>query len=156
MFLMNALPTNQPTDQPTDQPTNRSTDKAYYRDARTHLRMYRKPFLQQNVIIQPSRTTSTWITQHTDVNGGCNGRGERVDVIAAGGARRRRQRRRGAAFTATLHPGLVQYERKVGRGNRANHRSTLSRDTKIRSPPCLKLLPMEFCQPSPLLSYALN
>ena len=35
MILMNALQTNRPTDQPTNQPT----DTAYYRDARTHLKM---------------------------------------------------------------------------------------------------------------------
>ena len=44
MFSMNVLPTNQPT----DRPTNRPTDTAYYRDARTHLKME---------IMDTSRTT---------------------------------------------------------------------------------------------------
>ena len=35
MFLMNALPTDRPTNQLPNQPT----DTAYYRDARTHLKI---------------------------------------------------------------------------------------------------------------------
>ena len=37
--VYNECVTDQPTDQPTNQPTDRPTDTAYYRDARTHLKM---------------------------------------------------------------------------------------------------------------------